>query len=266
MFAGFNLTWDSTPMKENLELGTAIFQQMQGQVKSELAAFIQEDHSLDGTKMRESWFPFIQADVFLSHSHADKEKALALAGWLKQTFDLNVFIDSCVWGFADNLLKTIDDHYCKNKDGFYRYQLRNQSTSHVHMMLATALAMMIDKTECLFLLNTPNAIETKHVINQTKSPWIYLETALTKFMRKQPPAREKVAVKKSAQDEASELTINYKVDIEHLPKISEKDMREWKAVYEKMKKQEISNIHPLDLFYHHHGFIDRVEMIHKLTD
>jgi len=41
------------------------------------------------------------------------------------------------------------------KDGkIYDYELRNYTTSHVHMMLSTALTEMIDNTECIMFYNT----------------------------------------------------------------------------------------------------------------
>lgn len=40
----------------------------------------------------------------------------------------------------------------------YDYNLRNYTTSHVHMMLATALTEMIDNTECIMFYNTPNSV------------------------------------------------------------------------------------------------------------
>ena len=52
------------------------------------------------------------------------------------------------------------------------------------MMLSTALTMMIDKVECVLFLNTPKSIDTTEVIDKTKSPWIYLEMAMMKLVRK----------------------------------------------------------------------------------
>ena len=104
MFAGFNLETEEMFL-EYKALGESLFNENKQQVEREFEKFIREDGSIDGTAMQDNWFPQINADIFISHSHADEEKAIALAGWLKHTFDLNVFIDSCVWGYANNLLK-----------------------------------------------------------------------------------------------------------------------------------------------------------------
>ena len=122
----------------------------------------------------------------------------AFAGWLNYEFGLTAFIDSCAWGYCDDLLKQIDDKYCKHSDGkTYDYQLRNYTTSHVHTMLSAALLDMIDRTECLIFFNTPQSIclkeELKNVNNSEKtlSPWIYSELSATKVLRQQKPNRLK---------------------------------------------------------------------------
>lgn len=244
MYAGFNLiTNDKLETYKNK--GYAIYDNNMKIIVEELNKFLLNDGSLDGTEMQNSWFPQINADVFLSHSHNDKEKAIALAGWLNATFGLNVFIDSCVWGSADALLKMIDDKYCKNVDNAtYSYEKRNFSTSHVHMMLSSALTMMIDKTECVIFLNTPNSINTSEVINSTKSPWIYYEIGISKFVRKQEPNRPKGIIKKGLFENAQDLTISYKTDMNHLRDITESDLRYWERLFTQNNQN-----HPLDLLY-----------------
>src|SRR5690606_26606894 len=84
---------------------------------------------IDGSKLQADWFPNIEADIFISHSHRDKDLAIALSEYLYQNFDLNVFIDSCIWGYSDEHLKIIDDKYCLNSDQTtYNYSKRNYST------------------------------------------------------------------------------------------------------------------------------------------
>ncbi len=90
------------------------------------------DNSLDGTSIQNTLFPQIEADVFISHSHGDREMAMMLAGWLDANFHIQSFIDSCVLGYANDLLKIIDDKYCKNEYGLtYNNKSRSYSTSHV---------------------------------------------------------------------------------------------------------------------------------------
>lgn len=175
MYRGFNLDLNhsngSARTNNIIELFTDIFtstnentgrklhEAHQSQVRKVIAAFRTPNGELNASKMTANWFPQIKADIFISHAHQNEKEAIQLAGWLKSEFDLVSFIDSCVWGYADELLKLIDDEYCKNLSGNnYNYEKRNRSSSHVHMMLSTALSTMMDKTECLFFLNTPHSI------------------------------------------------------------------------------------------------------------
>lgn len=94
---------------------------------------------------------------------------------MKEKFGLVAFIDSCVWGSADKLLKKVDERYCKQYYiNYFDYEKRNFSTSHIHMMLSIALAKIMKNCEAIFFLNTEESICTEDIINnKTYSPWIY---------------------------------------------------------------------------------------------
>ena len=154
----------------------------------------------------------------LSHTPIeDKRLVLVFAAWLFVSFGIRSFIDSSVWGNADQLLKQIDDAHCLNLGGeTYSYEKRNKSTSHVHMMLATALAKMVDKIECVIFVNTPNSITPKQAINKTYSPWIFYELAMIGLIRRRqaeehrPVIKEaQFSTKKAALDE---MLIQYDAD------------------------------------------------------
>jgi|LSQX01.2.fsa_nt_gb hypothetical protein len=74
---------------------------------------VNNDSVISGSMVEDKYFPIKNTDVFLSHSHRDKDLAIKIANWLRATFDLNVFIDSYVWGHADGLIKEIVDIYGK---------------------------------------------------------------------------------------------------------------------------------------------------------
>jgi hypothetical protein len=58
------------------------------------------------------------------------------------------------------------------------------------MMLATALGKMIDKTECLLFINSPNSISTSDIEKpETHSPWLLLELGLVSTIRRKTPER-----------------------------------------------------------------------------
>lgn len=205
--------------------------------------------------MKANWFPQIKADIFISHSHKDWELALALAGWLRETFGLTAFIDSCVWGYANKLLKMIDDAYCyKTETNTYNYQKRNYSTSHVHMMLSVALTQMIDNTECLFFLNTPNSITPDTIINQTESPWIYSEIAMSKLIRKKSKEEHRNKSLLEFQRtfaEGGSLKVRYDLPINHLTDIHAGCLKEWKEVWgeDSNNKLQESKKLALDILY-----------------
>ena len=112
-------------------------------------------HALDGTAIQNDWFGQVKADIFLSHAHRDEKLVVSLAGWYKEECNVQAFVDSHIWGYANDLLKKIDNKYSRlqyndEDTAAYSYKKRNESTSHVHIMLNTALEQMIDKCECLF--------------------------------------------------------------------------------------------------------------------
>ncbi len=141
MFRGFKidvgLTKEEYP--KSYDLGLKNYNSNLLSVRPALSEFIRQDNSLDGSAIQSEWFPQIDADVFLSHSHNDLETAIIVSGWLEKHLGLTSFIDSTVWGYCDQLLRELDNDYCLMPNNLYNYQLRNKSTAHVHMMLSTAL-------------------------------------------------------------------------------------------------------------------------------
>lgn len=167
-------------------------------------------NTLDGDEIQNHLFPEKDVDVFLSHSHADEDEVIKLAIMLERQ-GLSVFIDSCVWGNAFDLLKVIDDEYCYNTTtGNYGYIQRNYSTSHAYMMLNTALHRMIDSCEVFLFLGTPNSVSINESIGSTevedsvKSPWILSELALIQHIRR----------KSAFKDRLKSLTENLEIGLE----------------------------------------------------
>ncbi|MFE3898546.1 MULTISPECIES: hypothetical protein [unclassified Priestia] len=251
MFTGFSLETDEM-FSMYKSIGEDVIRVNKEEVGEELSKFISTDGRIDGTKMQDNWFPKVKADIFLSHSHLDRDKALGLAGWLRREFNLKVFIDSSVWGFADDLLKQIDDEYCRTYDNTgYVYEKRNYSTSHVHSMLTTALLKMIHNTECLLFLNTPKSIRSKEVIEQTMSPWIYMELAMSKLVEQVKPDRE-FLIKKAYEvfQEQKSLAVTYDVEINHLERINQQNLNKWIVEHTQFKNLPVAyRPHALDILY-----------------
>lgn len=238
-------------------IGDRIYRKCDDISKKNLSAFIKENGTIDGTAMQKEWFNQVKVNVFLSHSHKDIDDVKAFAGWLKVEFGLTVFIDSCVWGYCDNLLNQIDIAYCKNDDeNTYNYTMRNYSTSHVHMMLAVSLAKMIDSTECIMFLNTPNSINWQNELMRLKtnnsyktfSPWIYDELAMTSMLRVNEPIRYGMLKHGDVVFEQAELKIEYSVTeyIEQMTKLNLSDLQKWKENLEgNMGEKALDNLYLL---------------------
>lgn len=233
MFTGFDLI-TNIDFSDYENEGESLFARHRRQVKDKLDAFMLNDGHLDGSEMQENWFPQMNCDVFISHSHKDEKTAVGLAGWLNNSFGLTAFIDSCVWGYSDDLLRKLDDEFCQIEGrSTYSYELRNYSTSHIHMMLSTALTMMIDKSECVIFLNSPNSISSSDVIsNQTRSPWIYHEIAMTQLIRRRSlseyrPDLFQKSEKTIIMDSAHGVPVKYRLDMKHLHKITDNDLIAW---------------------------------------
>ena len=232
MFVGFNvsITEQGIFSPHFYQYGVDSFNQQKLVVQNRLESYALDDGILDATRIEEDWFPDIDTNVFISHSHRDQKLAIGLAGWMHKLFGIESFIDSCVWGYADNLLKIIDDSYCVTKQGengnTYNYSKRNQSTTHIHLILNTALQKMIDKTECLIFLNTPNSLLVDDVINgsATASPWIYSELTFSRVVRKRKLSEYRPQLSHDALLEFSQLNVKYDVSLSHLVDLGDSDL------------------------------------------
>lgn len=253
MYRGFNLDdlallfiRVGTDTDEFSEIGHSNHKINGDLIVNALAPFIQNNGAIDGSRVQEQWFPQIKADIFISHSHQDQDAAFKLAGWLFKKFGLVSFIDSSVWGHADVLLRQIDNQYCLNENGqTYSYDKRNGSTSHVHMMLLTALGKMMSHTECLFFLNTAQSITSEDAAQKTKSPWLFAEIALSQIIKKEKPLRvTHLGESYKIASRSSTMSIEHTVDFSHLAKISFNELMDWQNNYFQPNGE-----HALDVLY-----------------
>lgn len=239
MYRGFilDVDWEEIDWvtDEYYRIGLKIFSDHQRAVRAGLDRFLLNDGSIDGAKMETEWFPQIEADVFISHAHADSIRATCFAGYLKKQYKLRAFVDSCVWRNGDELLKIIDGTTSWDPlRGFYVYEKRNFTTSHVHMMLASSLLKLIDKTECFFFIKTSNSSSAtvQKTVTETESPWIYGELLMSSLVRQNIPLRHSLTLLESRifSDETlleKAETIRHKADTRHLVKIDNVKLAFW---------------------------------------
>jgi hypothetical protein len=227
------------------------------ELRKKMTAYL-KNGVIDATAIQNDWFGQVTADVFISHSHADRDLAISFSGWLQREYGLSSFVDSSVWGHSDDLLREIDNEFCLDSSGkLYDYDLRNRSTSHVHMMLSTALTTMIDHAECIIFLNTPQSIFVGSAIkgtegDHTASPWIYAELVTSQLIRKRRPLRillKKVlaqdsVLEKRADSNAPSFVYEVNKQLGNLTALSVKDLVNWKVM-----KSVAGKTHSLDLLY-----------------
>lgn len=203
-------------------------------IKSNIDAFVNKNGILSADKIMGNWFPELKCNVFISHSHKDNDVAIGLSGYLNKKFGLTSFIDSCVWGHSDKLIRILDQEYswADESKTTYSYDKRNRSTAHVHMMLSTALAKMINNCECVIFLNTPSSISSKGYIggNTTQSAWLYSEIAMTSLIEVKRPKRMATVtaglerLRKSINED---VEFEYNANLGHMTDISSLDLKKW---------------------------------------
>ena len=189
----------------------------------QMSDFILSNGSVDGSKLQEYWFPRIKADVFISHSHQDEKLALALAGWLYETFRLVPFVDSCAWGYFDKLSEQLFKGAVQANDPQEHRALEDTIRSHVHTMLIGAIREMIDMTECLFFLNTSNSMYDD---GNTQSNWIQSELDIAKRIRKRPKEEKQPLLGFGG---SAGFIVSYKAPVEHLTRIDSDRLMKWSA-------------------------------------
>jgi len=257
MYRGFSLELSNHNFLYS-KTGREINKNYSLEINNALNDYVSLEGSLNGSQMQDDWFPEIDAEVFISHSHKNKGSAMWLSGWLWDKFSIKAFVDSNIWGFSNSLLWEIDNEYCCNENSeTFDYQKRNYSTSHVHSMLSTALMKMIDRTECLIFLNTPDSITASNIIDKTNSPWIYLELTISQIIKKREKDSYREYFQKSLEKTASiteHLDIVYDVNLDHLTDIIDIDLQNWELEW------NLTSIYdnPLDILYDQNPIPDQL--------
>ncbi|GAA7147120.1 hypothetical protein HpBGD45_12390 [Helicobacter pylori] len=150
-------------------------------------------HSNDGivlnhNKIKEAFFsPFKpqlkNAQVFLSHSHADKNEALKVKGYLEEDLDAEcVFIDSLFWDYKDDVLNELAkyDDISRIEDAFT-------------LILRESLEDMIKKCPYFVFLQSKNSVSNQglsrnqDLLKITHSAWIYEELKIAHSISESRP-------------------------------------------------------------------------------
>ncbi|WP_024112881.1 toll/interleukin-1 receptor domain-containing protein [Helicobacter pylori] len=134
------------------------------------APYSNNDIILNHNKIKEAFFsPFKpqlkSVQVFLSHSHADKNKALKVKNYLESETNHRVFVDSLFWDYKDDVLNELAeyDDISGIKDAFT-------------LILRESLEDMIKKCPYFVFLQSKNSVSlNQDLLGITYSAWIYEE-------------------------------------------------------------------------------------------
>lgn len=106
-------------------------------INKKINSFVDDNKEINLTDIGENWFPKIEADVFISHSHKDEKLAIKLALWLYYCFDIKAFIDSTVWGYSRELLYNIINNtaydYFFEYPNSYKFDETLNINSHIYI-------------------------------------------------------------------------------------------------------------------------------------
>ncbi|GAA9356420.1 toll/interleukin-1 receptor domain-containing protein [Helicobacter pylori] len=141
-----------------------------------------DDIILNHNKIKEAFFsPFKpqlkNAQVFLSHSHADKNKVLKVKGYLESKTKHEVFVDSLFWDYKDDVLNKLAeyDDISGIEDAFT-------------LILRESLEYMIKKCPYFVFLQSKNSVSlNQDLLGITHSAWIYEELKIAHSIRESRP-------------------------------------------------------------------------------
>ncbi|MCQ2626078.1 TIR domain protein [Helicobacter pylori] len=134
-----------------------------------------KDIILNHRELQEAFFsPFKpqlkNAQVFLSHSHADINKALEVKNYLENQIKRKVFIDSPFWDYKDDVLNKLAE-YAEYDDNDISV-IEDAFT----LILRESLECMIKKCPYFVFLQSKNSVSLNQGLSQiTYSAWIYEE-------------------------------------------------------------------------------------------
>ncbi|QIA87668.1 toll/interleukin-1 receptor domain-containing protein [Lactobacillus johnsonii] len=188
---------------------------------------------LDTSKIQHTFFPLKQVDIFISHSHKDLELVQKFAYYLRHIIGVDCFIDSEIWGYADDLLQEVNNEYALIKEGLYNYTDANVDAANVYMTLSNALHDMINQTDTIFFINTPQSSSLNENLKsrQVESPWIYDELKTISIIKPKIPSYiSKLNVRNNVSPKNLAPNWSRPIDdqIKCLEKLDVKDLKKWK--------------------------------------
>lgn len=220
------ITMDVLTKLKNVSILNNI-EQMSLKTKEEIEKYINIDGTIEIDSIEKDWFESIDADIFLSHSHSDIEEVNKLASHIQNETGLKVFVDSNVWGHADDLMRLLNNKYSihPDKEDTYIYENAMKTASIVHSVLSIALNKMMDKSEFVFFLESSNSLKLDSISKQEKthSPWIYAELSMVQTLRKK---RKSIRVLENL-DYQKQIKPSFSIDTSRFISLSREIFEQW---------------------------------------
>ncbi|WP_033788025.1 toll/interleukin-1 receptor domain-containing protein [Helicobacter pylori] len=145
------------------------------------AKYSNDNIILNHNEIKEAFFsPFKPqlktAQVFLSHSHADRNKALEVKNYLESQTKRKVFIDSLFWDYKNDVLNELAEHddISEIEDAFT-------------LILRESLQDMIEKCPYFVFLQSKNSVSNQGLSQITYSAWIYEELKIAHSINESCP-------------------------------------------------------------------------------
>ncbi|HCG8132753.1 TPA: hypothetical protein NJ508_004214 [Vibrio parahaemolyticus] len=232
MYRGIDLKIEDRTLFEHSSNYSSILDAKKTNISTTFKDILMNENQLDAEKIIQAWFPSDRYDVFISHSHKDKDLANDLANWLYEKFSITSFIDSHVWGYANKLLQELNNEYARKDSATYHYEPAMSNAANVYLMLSTALSEMIEKSECLLFINTENTLRNIRIKDsqdesRTASPWIMHELKVSSLIEKKLVREALVAESFEKVLGAESIGFSYNVSTNHLIKADEKIFQAW---------------------------------------
>ncbi|GAA8182745.1 toll/interleukin-1 receptor domain-containing protein [Helicobacter pylori] len=151
------------------------------------APYSNDNIVLKRNEIKEAFFsPFKpqlkNAQVFLSHSHADRNKALEVKNYLENQTKRKVFIDSLFWDYKDDVLSKLAKYaeYDDNDISRIEYAFT--------LILRESLEDMIKKCPYFVFLQSKNSVSlNQDLLGITHSAWIYEELKIAHSISESRP-------------------------------------------------------------------------------
>lgn len=143
---------------------------------------------IDADKLSEILFPKTpdrKKSIFISHSHAYVNKALAVKDFFTSK-GISCFVDGEVWADVYYILKVFQTKFAECLgENTYSLSDCNMHAAHMYLMLATALMREISQDGAFLYLGTGKSVD------KLNSPWLHYELSLASLFMKAGDEDEK---------------------------------------------------------------------------